>query len=451
MDAIESISKSIVETEYDDIPKELVKIAKRGVTDTVGTLIAGSNAPGCHVLIGQIKEWGGKEESTIFVHGGKVPSYNAGLVNAAMARALDYDDVVDGRGLHVDASLVPTAFAVAEQCGEITGKEFLVALVTGMDVLLRITCSARLRGWDPSEVCGVFATTAVAGKLHGLNEKQLVNAFGIALNQAAGTMQSNIDGALTVRLNQGLASRNGIFSAILAKRGFTGVSNVLQGLFGYYSLFSHDKCDVEVLTEHLGEKFRGTEIVIKPYPSCRATHSVTDAALSIVQKHDFRPGDVEEITASVPEGVGILVGRKFEARDTPQVDAQFSAQYTIANALVRKKVLLDHFTEKFIRDPEVLGIAKKVKLIVKREFTGEYVEVTLKLKDGSKHTESVEFPKGSIQNPMTGEEQMQKFWDCVRYGRTSLPGSDIKNFVDIVDRLEKIDDVSVMSKLLRRA
>ena len=450
MDAVENISKSIVKTEYNDIPAELVKVAKRGITDTVGTLIAGSNAPGCDILLGQIKEWGGKEESTILVHGGKVPSYNAGLVNSAMARALDYDDVVDGRGLHVDASLVPTAFAVAEQCGEATGKEFLAALVIGMDVLLRITCSARLRGWDASEVCGVFATTAVAGKLHRLNEKQLTNALGIALNQASGTMQSNIDGALTVRLNQGLASRNGIFSAVLAKRGFTGVKNVLQGLFGYYSLFSHDKCDAEVLTGHLGEKFRGTEIVIKPYPSCRATHSVTDAALSIVRKHQFKPGDVEEITASVPDGVGILVGRKFEARDTPQVDAQFSAQYTIANALVRQKVLLDHFTEKFIRDPEVLRIANKVKLVVKREFTGEYVEVTVKLKDGNKHTESVKFPKGSIQNPMTDEEQMEKFWDCVRYGRTSLPENNLKNFVDIIDRLEKVDNASVMSELLRQ-
>ena len=174
----------------------------------LGTTIAGANAEGCEALVRQVRQWGGRKEATILIHGGKVPAYNAALVNSAMARALDFcDGMVPG--MHVGSSSVPTALAAAELAGGCSGKEFLAALVVGTEIASRLNAVSVYDGFDPTGVCTIFGATAIAGRILGLDTKQMADALALAFNKAGGSMQSNIDGSLAVRVIQGLVSSRG--------------------------------------------------------------------------------------------------------------------------------------------------------------------------------------------------------------------------------------------------
>ena len=447
MDIIERLVDNVIDTKYEDLPDEAIKATKRNIIDTIAVLVAGSTAPGCETLVNLVREWGGKEESTVLIHNGKVPALNAALVNSVMARALDFDNGMAG-GMHPSASIVPTALAVAEMCGSIDGREFLTTITLGDDLAARInraTNPSRF-GFDPTGTSLVFGTAAISGRILGLDREKMLDALGIAFNQAAGNMQSNIDGTLTVRLIQGLTSRAGILSAILAQRGITGVRNILQGVYGFFHLFAHDKVNLEALTDGLGEKFEGVTTIYKKYPSCGATLATTDAALELCSEHNIEPGEVAEITVNVSQWVYHLVGRPFEIRSSPEVDAQFSIPYTVANALVRRSSTIKHFTEEFVRSPEIIELAEKVHLVVAQ--MPEYMRMEIKMRDGDCWSKSIKYPRGFPQNPLTDEEFKEKWEDCVAYTPKPLPEGNFEKLAKMVNKMEEVDDVSKMVELL---
>ena len=457
MDLIDGLAKHVVESKYENLPPETLKTAKNMIMDILCCALAGARAPGCQVITDQIREWGGKGESAIFFYGDKVPAPNAALANGVMARALDFENAGPHGPIHINASTVPTAFAVAETQAKCGGKNILTAIVLGADIASRIAFAQNIDflgdegGWDPSGTCTTFGTTAVAGKLLGLNEDQMINAFGIALNQAAGTMQSNVEGAITVRLNQGLAAQRGICSALWAKNGITGVKRVLQSPWGYFHLYSRDNYDKNYLLDQLGERFEGIGATIKLYPCCRGTHGALDCILEIIRKHDIKPDNVESIRVGVSRSIYNLTGHPFKIGQNPQVDAQFSLRFVVANAVVRKQMSLEHFTEESVKSREIFSLAEKVHPEAAYEFKpGKNVLSTIveiKTNNGETFCNEVDVPKGDPENPLSREELLQKFRDCLAFGAKPL----LKNLdllVQRVERFEEIENISALCELL---
>ncbi len=450
MDSIENLVKHVVTTRYESLPAEAIQTTKRGILDTIGVLIAGATAPGCNVMIDLVREWGGKEESTILVHGGKVPAYNAAMVNSVMARALDFDDSVE-KGMHLGASAIPTALAVAEMCGNLSGKELLAAVLLGEDLAVRINMATTQRGFDPTGVCMVFGTTAVAGRIMGLDQERMLNALGIAFNEAAGSFQSNIDGALVVRAIQGFTSRSGILAAVLAQKGITGVKNILQGIYGYFQLFSASAGDMDALFAGLGQEFGVNKLMYKKYPSCGATLNAVEAVLELRREYDISPDEIARIDVYISQSAYNLVGRPFEIRDNPVVDAQFSIQYAVASALLRGGSKLEHFTDRFIRDPEIIKLAGKVHPVVGTEAEGLgdsggcFMEI--KMKGGAKYSRFMKYHKGTPANPLTDEEIREKFTDCMAFATKGLPEKNIDGIIAAISGLENVEDISGIIRL----
>jgi 2-methylcitrate dehydratase PrpD len=187
-----------VGTGFDDLPKEGIDIARNMVLTNMGAVIAGASAEGCQALANAVEEWGGRQEATILVYGGKAPAHNAALVNSTMARALDLDDAMMP-GMHVGASSVLTALAAAELAGGCAGKEFLAAIAIGQEIAARINFSTTYENseptWDPSGVCGIFAATVAAGRILHLDTERMWNAIGLAFTQPGGeSIQAIVDG-----------------------------------------------------------------------------------------------------------------------------------------------------------------------------------------------------------------------------------------------------------------
>jgi 2-methylcitrate dehydratase PrpD len=456
MTLIAELVKNIIDTSFEDLDSSVVAKARYRIIDVIGCAMAGAKASGCSMVIDLFKGWGGKKESTVLAHGHRMPVPHAALINSIMARSYDFEPtgaLVEGKSTpsHISGTTVPAALAVAEQEG-LSGKKLVTALVLGDDLAARLAAASHLNidsGWDSTGTVNMFGAVAIAGKLWGLKEGQMLNAFGIAINQMAGTFQNIFDAAHTFKLPQGLAAQAGIFSAALAKKGFTGAKDPLTSTYGYFSLYCRTY-DPELLVRDLGKKFYAGD-TFKPYPCCRSNHAAIDCTLDLVNRYTIRPGDIDEIIVGVtPVAINFAVGQPFHIGEVPQINAAFSLQYTVANALLRKSVRLEHFKEKWIRDPAIMEIVRKIRLVPTVPPEKPLAaSVKIKTKEGKEYERQVDLPKGSDTfTPLTLEEKKEKFMKNVAFSRM-LPMEKAQKALRMLERIEEVDSVvSIIKRLV---
>lgn len=452
---IEELSANVLDTRFENFDQAALDNAKSRIIDVVGCLIGGANAAGNSALIDLVKEWGGKEEATILIHGGKVPAHNAAMVNSIMARSFDFEaliPLVNGVQLpaHISGTTVMTSIALGEMFDS-SGKELITALLVGDDIAIRVLGASGFwlnLGWDNTGTVNMIGATAIAGRLLGLNKRQMRNAFGIVLNQLAGSFQSIWDGNTVFKLHQGISARNGIFSAQLAKAGWTGPEDALLSRFGYYHLYTEGCVNPEILTQDLGKRYYA-ESVFKPYPGCRGTHPAIDCALALVRKHDIKAEDIDEVVLYIPRGgLDAFYGQPLRIGDFPQANAAFSCQYAVANALLRGSVKPEHFSEESIRDPQINALIKKIELAELPDAPILSAKLAVKMKDGRELSEFNDSPKGDpVRNPMSKDEIIDKFMANVDFSRTVSRDSAPK-VLELLENLEELDSVSKIVELL---
>lgn len=457
MDASTDFARLIVNTAFDNIPPDAVEGAKRDILDTLGVAVAGSGAAGISEIMELVREWGGKKQSSIIMHDQKVPAPLAALVNGTMAHALDYDEVHESSILHAGVTLIPAAFAIAESLGKVSGKIFITAIVLGIEVTCRLGVASNKNptdaGWIYTPLYGIFGSAAAAGKLLNLDEKQVINAFGIAYSQTSGNFQAVIDGALTKRIQAGFASRGGLVSALMAQKGLTGAHGSFEGQKGLYKIYHGGDYDPKALTDGLGRRFLISDLSFKPYPSCRGTHSAIDATLALVEEHDIVPDDVAEILVRTGE-VDRMLCEPLEVKQRPRgsVDGQFSIPWTIATALVKGRVSIDEMNADAIKDPSIILTASKVKPLIVKELGDERgtppIEIEIRMKDNRVFSRKQEIPKGNPGNSMTWQDLCDKFNNCIKHGIRSVSEENREKVLKMLTDLEEVEDVCEIIRIL---
>ena len=461
MTAEEALARNIVNTNFEDIPAEAIRVSKKDILDTLGVAIVGSTTLGADRVVQLMKEWGGKEEATIVVYGDMVPAAHAALVNGTMTNGIDYNDWHDEALVHAGMSVVPASFAISEQKGRVTGKELITAVTLGLDLICRMGLATimGMRGWSLSSVYGFLGAAAAASKILGLDEDGTLNALGLAYSQAAGNTQGERDGAMVVRLQAGSAARGGIIAALLAEKGYTGAMNSLEGAAGLYNVYHRGEYDATLLTDKLGEVFEGVNLSFKPWPCCRGNHAYIEAALTMTQEHDIHPEDVAEVTVFVPESLSSggtgphILCYPLEIRRNPRnsVDAEWSIPYTVATAITKRKVSLDDFTDEAIKDPVVLQITQKITPMLDQTLQRRGMHpgvVEIKTKNNQVFSKRVEFAYGAPENPMTLEVVADKFRDCALHAAKPLPKGNIERAIQMLSNLEEVDNVNEIIRLL---
>jgi 2-methylcitrate dehydratase PrpD len=452
MELEKKISEYAVNTRFEDIPSEVVRLEKDIVLNALGAIIAGAASPGCPEAVKQCKEWGGKKEATILIYGGRVPAHSAAFANSFIARAIGVDEAMLP-GLHMGGSSVPTALAMAELMGGCSGKEFLTALVVGTEIASRINFSTVYNGFDPTGVCAIFGSTAIAGRILGLNSEQMWNALGHAFNRSGGSFQGTIDGTIAARVLQASVSQGGIINAQLARLGISGPRNFLEGVYGYFHFYAGDKYDPEAVAGELGKRYELGKAFMKKYPSCGTTQSSIDAIFELMKEKGVTHEALDEIKVRVTPFTQNLTGKPFQYGDNPKISAIYSIQYCVANALLRNSVRLRHFDEPMVREPKLMEIIPKIHPFADPTWDESKQlssETEVRMKDGAVYQKSVNFPRGTAENPLTREELIDKFEDCVSYSEKSLPKGNIKRIISLIDGLEKVKDVRRLIPLLIR-
>ena len=448
-----TLAEHVCQTPFADLPREAVLATKRDILDTLGAALGGSVAPGIAELARLVKGWGGREESSLWLLGGRVPAPQAALVNAAMGHALDFDDTFDRAGnIHPGISVLAASLAVAELHGGVSGRDLLLAVTLGLDVSCRLALAATVdRGWHRTAAIGIFGATAAAGKLLGLTVEPMVNAFGIAYSQAAGNRQCIVDGALTKRLQAGQAASSAVLSAVLAGEGFTGAREVFAGRFGFFPMYQPDGYDLKAIDDSLGSVFRGVEISFKPYPCGRPNHAILDAALELYQRLDLATADAG---AGIAEVVVTANPRTYREQLTPDnkrrrptqvVEAQFSIPFLVAAALLRGRVGISEVAG--VSDPQVLALAARIRGVMREDAPAGWARLEVRRADGRTASLETMGPSGSPEKPLSDAQLQDKFRDCAAHAVRPIPPEKVEQAIRLIDHLDDSPDATALVRL----
>ena len=442
-DAAWPLAQHVCRTGYADLPASAVVSARRDILDTFGCMLGGSGSPGIDELFSVSSRWGGLEESRVLFRGVRLPAPQAALLNASMGHALDFDDTLDtGGSIHPGVSVLGAVLAVCDSLGGVSGRDVLLAVALGLDVSCRIALASTLdRGWHRTAAIGVFGATAAAGKLIGLTPAQMLAAFGIAYSHAAGNRQCILDGALTKRMQAGQAASAGVFSAVLAKTGFTGAQNIFGGRFGFFELYQPNGYDASLLLRDLGMAFRGEELSYKPYPCGRPLHAAIDAALAARARLEIEGADdIATVTVEAdPAGHSDQFARgPAKRRPTQVVEAQFAQPFLVATALVHNTIGIAEVDG--LGDASVLALSDRITGIVSESRPKGSLSITVQRTDGRSVTVEATDPIGSPRKPLTNAQFEAKFRDCARNAVQPLPDARVDAVLVEIERLAALPD-----------
>ncbi|WP_347491295.1 MmgE/PrpD family protein [Desulfoscipio sp. XC116] len=442
-DMINDISSVYAKLGYKDFSSTVVDTTKKFILDTLGCGLAGTKAPGSAEVHALFASFGGKEEATLLGFGNKLPSPNAAFVNSVVSHALDLDDTLDDAAMHCYVSAWPAALALAE-ARKASGRQLITAVILGVDMSCRLgTAINTPLSWIRTATCGSFGAAAAAAKILNLSEEKTRNAFGVAYSQTSGNAQCLLDGGLSKRLQPAFSTKAGVLSSLLAEIGITGARNVLEGKFGFFNLYERGYYDRQKCLAGLGEDFFGMKLSIKPYPSCRMTHSSIDAALAIKEKSQFSFKEVDRVEVFVAKMCREMVGQPFEVRQNPQVDAQFSIPYTVSVALAKGKPFIDDFSESVIRDRERKMMAKKINVLVDDTIDARDLKpatINVYLNNGEVLKHRIDVLKGHPENPLSWDECIDKFKKCAAAGIKQYSKDQVDRLIDTILSLENIDN-----------
>lgn len=453
----EKVAEFCVNFSFSNLPDDVVWRAKHLILDILGVAIRGSILDSSIVMMDLVKEMRGIPESTVIGRKKKVPAANAALANGTMAHGIEMDDVDTDASLHPGVAVIPAALAMAER-QKIDGMIFITSVVLGYEIMIRIgkaigyPSSYYSRGFHATSVAGVFGGAVAAGKILNLPAEKLVWSMGIAGSQASGLLEFLKDGSWTKRMHPGWAAHSAVIAAILADKRFTGPATILEGEQGFLKAYS-EKFDPAMVTDGLGKSFAIMNTSVKLYACCRYSISAVDAALKLVKENNILPGDVEVVTLRTFKKAIPLVVEPLEIKYAPRsvVDAQFSMPFAIAIAILKRRAFIDEFSEALIRDPEVLQLMKKIKIVYDPELDKDFPKVwpaqmEIKTRTGGKTYETlVKTLKGDSENPLIEKEFQEKFEILAE---SVIPAGTIAKIEEKVKGLEKLKDINELTRLL---
>lgn len=449
------IAQFVSGLEYDAIPPEVIHRIKLLMLDSLGCALYGADLPWTRILQQQLTAVDATRDCSIWGTNVRLGAPHAALVNGTQVQGFELDDVHRAGVLHVGAVVLPAIIALSEIRRGMSGRDFLTAAVAGYEIGPRVgLCMGPehiAQGWHSGATVGVYSATAGAARALGLDVDRTVHALGIGGTQSAGLMAAQY-GSMVKRMHAGRASQSGLYGALFAEGGFTGIIDVLESPYGgFCSTFSRstDRFNLEELTAGFGTTWQTMGVALKFYSCVGSNHTTLDAIREMQAERAFSAKDVERIVVHGSQVTMDHVGWRY--RPQGLTSAQLNLPYSIATWLIEGDCFVDQFTEDKVADPARMALAGKVEVHHDPAITAKgakfrhAVRVEAHLTDGTRMERYVEAPRGSEKKFATDADIVAKF---EKLGRRALPAERLAQLRDAMLGLEKMDDASAIAKLL---
>ncbi len=445
----ETLGRFVSEASFEDLPAAVVDKAKVHILDTFGAALAGATSEDARLSAAALLAPGGSGPAPVWGTAIMAHPREAAMLNGVAAHAFELDDT--GGCDHSGAVVLPAAVAALSLIDRaVTGREFLTAVVLGYDLGRRVLEAFggyrphNEAGWNSTGTCGTFAATGACASLLRLDPSQSTSALGQAASFSGGLWAFIHDGAMTKRIHAGRAAEGGLTAALLARAGVTGPAHVFEdGWGGFFNAFAHAPIEIKALTQRLGEDWRIMRAAIKPYASCRDTHSAVDAVGTLLDRHAIAAQDVARIEARLsPFAAGMVGGRDVSTMPA----AQMSLPYAIAARTVLGRADLSAYAADRRQDPALLAFMDQV--AVESDLTvpsSDHASVAIITADGCRHEQPTASALGAPDNPL-GEDALRAKYEGL--ASLVLPHGQVSELRQACLDLEALSDVRPLVRLL---
>jgi len=455
----DAIVTFIIDTHFANIPTNAVEQAKRCLVDGFGVVLAGSSVQGSAIVRGLAKAVGGTPEATVIGAGSfSAPVAFAAMVNGASGHAMDYDDTqlsttpdrTFGLLTHPTIPALASTLAVGERAG-ISGRAFLEAFLIGFEVECKIAEAIDPdhynRGFHSSGTIGTFAAAAAAAKVLNLDKVQIKHMLAIAASMSSG-IRVNF-GSMTKPLHVARAAENGIVAATLAREGFTGGDDGLDGQWGFFQVFGGG-ADVDRLIPALGKPYSivSPGVSVKPYPCGSLSHPSLDAMLKLVVDHDVKPDQIRGMRLRA--GSNILDPLRYKIAKT-ELEAKFSVPFLLSAIAIRRKAGVREFTDEFVLSEPVQRMMARVETVFDQQIEAQGFDrirsvVEVDLNDGRHLVQpSDDRYRGGPERPFTRDELREKFLDCAQL---TLSAARSQQALAQIEAIDTLNDVRLLARML---
>src|SRR3954468_5097818 len=445
------IAEFVSKLRYEDIPAEVLTRIKLLMLDSLGCALYGADLEWTRIMQKRLGELDTTRACAVWGTQQKLSAPHAALINGTQVQGFELDDVHRQGVLHVGAVVLPALISISETRPGMTGKEFLASAVAGYEIGPRVgICMGPehiAQGWHSGATLGVFSAAAGAARGLKLDPEQTVHALGIAGTQAAGLMAAQY-GAMVKRMHAGRSSQSGLYGALLAKAGFTGIRDVFEAPYGgFCTTFSRstDRFNLDALSAGLGSDWEAMRVALKFYSCVGSNHTTLDAIRDIRKRRPFALGELDRIVVHGSKVTADHVGWPY--RPEGLTSAQLNLPYCVATLLIEGDVFVDQFTEQAVHDHDRIALSRKISVVEEPAITARgarfrhMVRVDVHLTDGSVHSETREAPRGSERSFASASDIIDKFRKLTR-GTMSKAQQDA--LVDAVLAIEKLSDCKQM-------
>ncbi len=447
--ATRDLARFAAELRFEDIPGPVIEHIKLCILDGLGVALFGAGLS----WTGHVREMAMTEGATPVASFWGTPFRGsvaqAALVNGTAGHAFEMDDIHKESIVHPNSLACPVAFGFAEAAGGMTGRDVLTAIVAGYEVGTRVGSAATmalfLRGFHPQGTSGVFVAAATAGRILGLPAEQMQHALGTAGSMGSGLMAAQ-EGAMVKRLHAGRAAEAGVRGALLAQRGFTGISDVLEaGYGGFLSSFS-GRPNPERLTAGLGSVWETAEVGFKLYPSVTSIHTALDALDTVMNEQGLRADDIERISVGCSHMT--FVHTAWPYKPSGVTGAQMNLFYGLAMIARHRDASVRQYDEQLLADPATLAFIERISAYEDAglEAMGapfrHAARVLVTTRDGRSFHHERLARRGSPEDAVGAGEIERKFFSNVIGVLTQARADRLR---DIVMRLEIIETTTELT------
>jgi len=446
-----AIAQFISQLRFEDIPADVITRIKLLILDSLGCAFYGSDLEWSRILRATLAKLDTTKACRVWGTPERLSAPHAALVNGTLIQSFELDDVHRQGVLHVGAVTLPPLLAVTELRPGLSGRDFLTSAVAGYEIGPRVgKCMGPQhigQGWHSGATVGVFSAVSGAAAALRLSSEQAVHALGIAGTQSSGLMAAQY-GAMVKRMHAGRAAQSGLYGALLAEAGFTGIVDIFESPYGgFCSTFSRstDRFNLDELSWELGRQWETMRISLKFYSCVGSNHTTLDAIRMMQKKTRFGADDIASIVVHGSQVTVEHAGWPYKPQGL--TSAQLNLPFCVATLLLEGDVFVDQFTDAVVDDQRRIELSKKVSVVEDPAITSRgsnyrhMVRVEVHLKNGVKLEQTVEVPRGSEASFASEAEIVQKFKKLATHVVSDGKADEVVNLVLGAEKLARAEQI----------
>lgn len=410
---IEQVSAEATRISFEDLPDTTLHATKRVLLDWFAATIPAIETDYAKALLAATSQDLGSGASNVFRHGSKVPSRAAAFINGTLSHVVEFDDIFRDAIYHPGCPVIASALALA-QAENVSGRTLLLAIVNGYEISTRIGVAVQpehYKNWHTTGTIGCFGAAAAAATVLGLDADGFAHALATAGTFTAGLQQAFRSDTMSKPLHAGRAAEAGVTAALLAREGFKGALDILEGEAGFGAATAAGKVDWAAATDGLYRRFNIEKVTVKNHACCGHIFAAADGALELRDRHAIRPEDIDRIlVATYGTALKVVGGREV---NTP-FQGKFNLAFVVASILIHGSIRLDAFSPQRLADPQAHRLMERLELKEDPTLTALYprqraARLEIVLRDGACHVHFQKHRKGDPELPLTDDELVAKF------------------------------------------